>query len=80
MRTHQTKERGAFGVTEIVITPQAARELLFDIKNCPHCGRHHASVNAEVDREKQRVVVRCPSLGGAPLTMTVKMFLHPVEG
>ena len=78
MRTQRTKESGAHGMTEIVLTPQSARGLLFDITNCPHCGRHHASVEAEVDRASQRIIVRCSSLGGAPLTMTVKMFLHPV--
>jgi transcription elongation factor Elf1 len=76
MKTQPTPARGAFGATQITLTPQSARALLFDITNCPHCGTHHASVSAEVDREQQRIVVRCPSLGGAPLTMTVKMFLH----
>lgn len=78
MRTRQTRERGAFGETEIALTPQSARGLLFDITNCPHCGSHHASVEAEVDRTKQLIIVRCPSAGGAPLTLTVKMFLHKV--
>jgi hypothetical protein len=77
MRTQPTQERGAFGMTEVALTPQAARALLFDVTNCPHCGRHHASMEAEVDRAQQRITVRCPALGGAPLTMTVKLFLHP---
>jgi len=74
VKTHQTKERGAFGATEISFTPQTRRGLCFDVRNCPHCGVHHASLDAEVTED--RVTLRCPALGGAPLTLTIKLFLH----
>lgn len=77
MKTSQTRMTGAFGATEISLTPQAKRSLTFDVRNCPHCGVHHASLEAEVI-PTGRIVLRCPSLGGAPLVMTVKLFLHPL--
>jgi hypothetical protein len=75
MKTAQTKYTGAFGATEVGLTPVAKRALEFDIKNCPHCGVHHASLNAEVTAP-DRVTVRCPALGGAPIVIIIKLFLH----
>lgn len=73
MRTRQTQLRGAFGASEVRLTPQSARRLDFDITNCPHCGGHHASVAAKIVED--RVTLECPSLR-RPLVLTAKLFLH----
>lgn len=75
MKTAQTKYTGAFGATVVEFTPAAKRRLEFDVTNCPHCGVHHASVDGEV-RADGRVIVRCPALGGKPIEIIVKLFLH----
>lgn len=75
MKSRYTRMTGAFGHTEVVLTPQAARVLTFDVKNCPHCGVHHASVECKVDGE--RISMVCPTLL-RPIVMTAKLFLHPV--
>lgn len=75
MKTTQTKYTGAFGATVVAFTPDLKRRLEFDVKNCPHCGVHHASLDGEV-RENGRVVVRCPALGGAPIEVIIKLFLN----
>lgn len=71
----QPKYSGAFGKTEIGLTPNAERSLELDVRNCPHCGLHHASLDAEI-LENGRVLVRCPALGGAHLEVIVKLFLY----
>jgi hypothetical protein len=73
MKTKQTRATGAFGATEVSLAPPARRGLLFDVKNCPHCGTHHASLDADV--EGDRITIRCPVLR-APMTLTAKLFLH----
>jgi hypothetical protein len=75
MKTAQTKYTGAFGATEVAFTPQAKRQLEFDVKNCPHCGVHHASLDGEAQKNG-RVIVRCPSLGGKPIELIIKLFLN----
>jgi transcription elongation factor Elf1 len=62
---------GAFGATKVTITPQAKRALTFDVVNCPHCGVHHASLDA-VER-KNRIAVLCPALGGRPIFVRVTL-------
>jgi hypothetical protein len=71
----QPKYSGAFGKTELGLTPQAARALTLDVKNCPHCGVHHASLSVEV-LGNGRFLARCPALGGARLEVILKLFLH----
>jgi hypothetical protein len=75
MKTAQTKYTGAFGATEVSFTPEAKRRLEFDVKNCPHCGVHHASLDGEV-LENGRVLLRCPALGGTRIELIVKLFLN----
>ena len=75
MKTTQTKITGAFGATEIGLTPEAKRSLTFDVRNCPHCGGHHASVDSELV-PPNKIVLRCPSTGGRPLVLTAKLFIH----
>lgn len=75
MKTQQTKHTGAFGATEVALTPSAKRSLTFDVRNCPHCGAHHASLDGEVI-DTGRIIVRCPALGGKPLVLILKLFLH----
>ena len=70
---------GAYGPTEITLTPKARRDLEMDIKNCPHCGNHHASVPAFMDKDRATVYVRCPPTGGRKIEMTLKLFLHPIR-
>jgi hypothetical protein len=67
---------GAFGKTDITFTPVCKRKLEVDVRNCPHCGVGHASLDVEMVAD--RFIVRCPSLGGAPIVMTVRLFLHPI--
>lgn len=74
MKTNQTKYTGAFGATEVGLTPDAKRSFTFDVKNCPHCGVHHASLDAEI--RDDRIVVRCPALGGKPIEIIMKLFLN----
>jgi hypothetical protein len=83
MKTDQTKYTGAFGVTEISLTPQSKRSLTFDVRNCPHCGVHHASLDAEVSQvdpcgvmRSDQLIVRCPALGGAPIYLTTSLSLY----
>jgi hypothetical protein len=59
------KLTGAHGATKVMLTPQAKRMLTLDVTNCPHCGSHHASLDA-VYADKV-LAVRCPALGGKPL-------------
>lgn len=73
MRTKQTHWTGAFGVTEVSLAPTARRAMLFDVTNCPHCGVHHASLDAEMTDD--RIIVRCPATGGRPLVLIAKLFL-----
>lgn len=75
MKTAQAKYTGAFGATEVSFTPDLKRRLEFDVKNCPHCGVHHASLDGEV-QENGRVLLRCPALGGAHIVLIVKLFLY----
>jgi hypothetical protein len=75
IKTTQKKYTGAFGATEVAFTPKAQRKLEFDVRNCPHCGVHHASLDGEL-RADGRVIVRCPALGGKPIELIVKLFLH----
>ncbi len=70
----QPKYTGAFGVTEIGLSPAAVRSLEFDVRNCPHCGVHHASLDAEI-LANGRAIVWCPALG-ARLEVILKLFLH----
>lgn len=76
MKTAQTKYTGAFGATEVSFTPAMERRLEFDVKNCPHCGVHHASLDGEVLGGTDRVIVRCPALGGARIELIIKLFLN----
>jgi hypothetical protein len=75
MKTIQKQYSGAFGATEVDLTPGVKRALEFDIRNCPHCGVHHASLDGEL-RGDGRVIVRCPATGGRQLEIIIKMFLH----
>lgn len=75
MKTVQTLYTGAFGATEVAFTPALKRRLEFDVTNCPHCGVHHASLDGEV-QPNGRVIVRCPALGGKPIELIIKLFLH----
>lgn len=75
MRTHQTQYTGAFGVTEVSLTPNARRIITFDMKNCPHCGNHHASMDVEIETN-DRAIIRCPALGGAKVEVIIKLFLN----
>jgi ribosomal protein L37AE/L43A len=74
MKTKQTKYTGAFGATEVVLTPETRRTLEVDVKNCPHCGNHH--VNARVRIEGDRFAVRCAATGGRPIEIIMKLFLN----
>jgi hypothetical protein len=75
MKTAQTKYTGAFGATEVSFTPHTRRNLEFDVRNCPHCGKHHASLDGEV-QDNGRVIVRCAALGGARIEIIIKLFLN----
>lgn len=75
MKTAQTKYTGAFGATKAELTPSAKRALEFDVTNCPHCGVHHASLDAEI-QENGRIIVRCPPTGGRPIEIIMKLFLN----
>jgi hypothetical protein len=75
MITAQTKYTGAFGATVVGLTPVARRRLEFDVKNCPHCGVHHASLDAE-EAENGRLIVRCPATGGRRIEVIMKLFLN----
>ena len=71
----QPKYSGAFGKTEIGLSPAATRAIEVDVRNCPHCGLHHASLDAEA-LDNGRLVARCPALGGARMEIIMKLFLH----
>lgn len=75
MKTSQTKYTGAYGATEVSLTPYAKRSLEFDVRNCPHCGLHHASLDGVV-QENGRIIVRCAPLGGKPIEIIMKLFLN----
>ena len=77
-----TTLRGAFGATAVTLTPVARRTLTVDVVNCPHCGAHHASLDVEgvgvggrpvvrlrSSHQQFTGIVRCPALGGRPLTI-----------
>lgn len=67
---------GAYGLTEVAFTPQQRRAGFdVDVRNCLHCGVHHASLTAEIVGD--RLIARCPSLGARPITVTFKLFIHP---
>lgn len=70
---------GAFGATDVRFTPQAQRQpFTVDVTNCLHCGGHHVSADARLMGD--RLVVECPALGGRPITMTLRLFLHKYPG
>jgi hypothetical protein len=76
-KLNRGKERlsGAFGRTEVSFDPQTRRSMTMDVKNCPHCGVHHASLPVIIQGD--RLTVECPDLRRS-LHMTLKLFLHPI--
>lgn len=77
--------RGTFHErTRVTFTPQARRALTMDVAWCPHCGGNHASLDATVapppkeDPSRFILTLYCPALGGRPLTMTLRLFPHPL--
>lgn len=83
--------RGTYGRTEILFTPVTRRSLHMDMRNCPHCGSHHASMDVQHEQtsyvgKEPEMYVTCPSLHRRiyfsiilDLTLAVKKIYSPQE-
>lgn len=78
-RPKPPRPSGAFGLTEVTLTPRQRQAIEMDLRNCPHCGVHHASLDGRVGYglASDRVVLECPSTRRL-VVLTLKLFIHPV--